>query len=169
MSFEKIPDGDNKYESLKKGLLDGTISLLSLRDKLIEFDQLTPGRDASPENLKFLYDPEIIKFIKDAGAVEGYSRLLSFTEFHVAQRKAEKNAEEAIAHFQKALESAQVDKTEGSWVAYVEGTLLYMQGKEIPEELILKVSNDKNISILKKFNKGLKQRGYPSYKEDYYI
>lgn len=166
--MEKFPTNNegekNKYDSLKKGLFNGSISLEEVRDKLMEWDQSTPSRDASDENLMFLHDPQIVDYIaQHPETKEGYHNFLSFTEFHVAQRIASSNPTEATEHFRKALESAQVDH----WAAYVEGSLLYMEGKEIPEELIEKAESSRNSQILRNFNAGLRERGAPSYMEDY--
>jgi hypothetical protein len=49
----------------------------------------------------------------------------------------------------------------------VEGTLMYIDGKEIPEEIQAKVDEQRNADILRNFNAGLKERGVPSYWEDY--
>lgn len=157
-----------EYDALKKGMLDGSISLEKMRDKLLEFDQSTPGREASEQNLAFLRDPEVENFIaQHPEANERYHAFLSFTEFHVAQRHAKNEPEKAIAHLRNALESAKVDTTEQGWMAYVWGTLLYMEGKEIPGEIIAKSAETGNDGILKNFNAGLKERGVPSYEEDY--
>lgn len=171
-TMEKFPtsneDKKNKYDSLKGDLFNGSISLEEARDKLMEWDQLTSSRDASDENLVFLRDPQIVEYINQhPEAQDKYHGFLSFTEFHVAQRIASNNPVEAIEHFRKALESAKVDKSNDSWAAYVEGSLLYLEGKEIPEELIRKVESSRNAQILRNFNAGLKERGAPSYVEDY--
>lgn len=158
----------NRYDSLKEGLFRGSISLEEIRDRLMEWDQATSSRDASDENLVFLYDPQIIEYVNQhPESREGYHGFLSFTEFHVAQRLASSNPMDAIEHFRKALEKAPVVQSDGSWVAYVEGSLLYMEGKKIPEKLIEKVESFRNAQILRNFNKGLKERGAPSYMEDY--
>lgn len=160
----------NKYDSLKEVLFDGSASLEETIDQLMEWDQSTLSRDASDGNLKFLHDPQIVEYISQYPEVhERYHGFLSFTEFHVAQRLAANNSAEATDHFRKALESARVDQsdTNSSWAAYVEGSLLYMQDKEIPEELIAKVGSSRNAQILRNFNAGLKERGTSSYMEDY--
>lgn len=157
----------NKYESLKEGLFTGSVSLEDVRDRLMEWDQSTSSRDASDKNLLFLRDPQIVAYIaQHPEAQEVYHAFLSFTEFHVAQRIVSDNPTEAAAHFRKALESARMDQSDESWAAYVEGTLLYMEGKEIPDDLIAKAESSRNAQILKNFNTGL-ERGTPSYIEDY--
>jgi hypothetical protein len=162
-------DEKREYEFLKNGLLDGSLSLEKVRNKLVELDQATPTRDAADKNLQFLKDPQIVEYINQHPEMtEGYNRFLSFTEFHVAQRLTLDNPIEAINHFKMALENARVTQSDGeSWASYIQGTLLYMEGKEIPEELIAKAEQSKNAQILKNFNKGLKARGFPSYLEDY--
>lgn len=159
----------NIYENLKSDLISGNITLNELQDKLLELDQSTLSRDAAEDNLKFLYDPEIINYIKEnPDAIIGYHRFLSFTEFHVAQRIAGTNPNEAINHFKKSLESARIDQSEKGWLAYVEGTLLYMEGREIPNEIISQAEQiPQNATILKHFNAKLAEKGTPSYEEDY--
>ncbi len=170
--MEKFPTNieriKNKYETLKEGLFNGTVSLNEVREKLIEWDQSTPTRDASSENLVFLRDPQIVKYVEDRPETKkGYNNFLSFTEFHVAQKIASNNPDEAVIHFRKALESARVDESNESWAAYVAGSLMYMEGKEIPEDLIAKVEQPRNAQVLKNLNSGLKERGTVSYLEDY--
>lgn len=158
----------DKYISLKNNLLSRLISLEEMRDKLIEYDQSTSSHDASDENLVFLYDPQIVEYISQhPEAQKEYYGFLSFTEFHVAQRLASSNSTEAIKHFKKASEHAQVSQSDESWEAYLKGTILYMEGKKIPEELIKKAKFSRNVQILRNFNAGLKERGTPSYIEDY--
>ena len=160
----------NKYNSLKEGLFNGEISFEEIRSKLMELDQSTPSRDASDNNLNFLRDPQIIEYIDQHPEEEQkYHGFLSFTEFHVAQRLAASNSTEATDHFRKALESVNTDQLKNGWAAYVESSLLYIEGKEIPEELIAKAEelSRKNAEILRNFNAGLKERGAPSYMEDY--
>jgi hypothetical protein len=49
----------------------------------------------------------------------------------------------------------------------VEGSLLYMNGKEIPEDLIARVTQLRNADILRNFNVGLRERKNPDYNKDY--
>lgn len=155
----------NNYQSLKEELLKGSISLEQVRDKLVTFDQETASRDASESNLVFLRDTEIVDFVgKHLEANDSYQRLLSFTEFHVGQRRALEAVDTSIEHFKNALENAK----DASWAAYIEGTLLYMQGKEISEDIISKATDGRNSIVLRNLNEGLKSRGSPSYTEDYY-
>jgi hypothetical protein len=162
-------ENNNKYESLKEELSEGSISFEDVRDRLLKLDQSTPSRDASEENLNFLRDPQVVALIqKKTEFLEEYQGFVSFTEFHVAQRLMMNDSQDGIEHFKKALESAQMDTRFGeSWAAYVEGTLLYLEGKEIPEEIIVKVVESRNAEILSNFNRGLKKRGTPLYEEDY--
>lgn len=159
----------DRINSLKKRLLNGIISFEETRNELIVADRSTPSRDASEENLEFLYDPQIAEFVdsQQPEVISGYYRLLSFTEFHVAQRLAADHPQEAIEHFRKALGSAERGRSSKSWVSYIEGTLLYMEGREIPDDLITKIAELKNADVLRSLNIGLQQRGRPSYLEDY--
>ncbi len=168
--MEEFPQIDQesrnpKYVFLKEGLLNGSTSLEEVRNALLELDQSTPSRDAAEENLYFLYDPQIVEYINQhPEALSGYRIFLSFTEFHVAQRLTSRNPNDAIEHFNKALACASSDK---SWAAYVEGSLLYMGGKKIPEELIVRVQQPRNVQILRNLNAGLEKRGTVFYEEDY--
>jgi hypothetical protein len=168
MSESSRENVENKYVSLKEALLNGSVSIDEVRKNLMVLDQSTTTRDASEENLNFMLDPDIMDYVaKHPETSSVYHDFLSFTEFHVAQRYALDSSPEATDHFRKALENAQISKAHKSWAAYVESTLLYIQGQEIPEELILKAELPRNMQILKNFNMGLKERGAPSYKEDY--
>lgn len=169
--MEKIPENispkDQEYDLLKQEILNGKVSLEEVRDKLIEFDQSSPSRDASESNLKFLLDRSIVDYVHEHPEVlDGYNRLLSFTEFHVAQRLSAVEPIEAIRHFEEAVRVAQKGGDE-SWISYVQGSLLYMQNQEIPENIIAKVQIPRNAEILRNLNSGLRERGVPSYMEDY--
>jgi len=162
---EKEPQAQSNYEVLRSGLFGGSLSFDEVRQRLYEFDQATPTRDASEDNLKFLYDSEVVKFVHDhPETLQGYKSTLSFTEFHVAQRMAWAGSEDAAEHFKKALENTD---SNSSWAAYIAGTLLYAEGKEIPEDLIMKADKGRNREILRNFNEGLKLRGVQNYQEDY--
>jgi hypothetical protein len=156
------------YEALKKSLLDGSIIFTDVLKKLSELDQSTLSRDYSEQNLIFLINPEIVNYINQhAEFLSDYYDFLSFTQFHIGQRRATDNLPEAINYFRQALESARLNISSESWTAYVEGTLLYMEGKNIPKEIIIKVEENRNAQILENLNLGLKQRGFPLYSEDY--
>lgn len=159
---------NSEYKSLRDSLFNGSVTLGEVLDMLLKLDQSSGTRDASDENLKFLLEPEIIEYVDTHPDFrEEYHNLLSLTEFHVAQRMVSNNPAEAIKHFKKSLESAKFDQSDESWSAYVEATIMYMEGREIPEELIAKAEQSKNALILRNFNLGIKERGSPSYMEDY--
>ncbi len=155
------------YVTLKKRLTGGRLSLQELHDTLMGLDQATPDRDASEENLVFLRDANIVRCLTQLPIGEKwYHWFASFTEFHVGQRHAMKDSPEALAHFERSLMHARCG--EGvSWVAYVEGTILYMKGKRIPRSLFMRVKEAPNVHVLRRLNAGLKKRGCPSYGEDY--
>lgn len=154
------------YNSLKNDLLSNKLSFESFINKLLEIDQSDPGRTASLENLKLLNDPEIVDFIKEKPEIfDVYYRFLSFTEFHVAQINAENG--DCLKYFTDALAHAKDGHGDEAWIAYIEGTLLYMRGQSIPEDIIEKTIVLGNDRILRNFNKGLQERGVPSYLEDY--
>lgn len=164
----QIPNPENTYQSLKERLLSGVVSLEDVRKTLLALDQSTPSRDAAEGNLKFLYDPEMVEYVeKKSENTEAYYRFLSLTEFHVAQKFALKEPAESLSYFKKSLESAKKDSSQEVWIAYVQGTILYMEGKEIPESIIDAAKDQRNMEILRNFNTGLKARGTPLYKEDY--
>lgn len=177
MNTENPERLQNVYDLLKIHLLDGDISFEDVRKELMEMDQSTNMHDASEDNLVFLEDPDIVKYFSSQSeeVVSYYNSTLSFARFHVAQRRIliDDNAEEGLRLFKKSLEN----RTDNSFTAYIQGTVLYLEGKEIPEELILKAeikdfkegtpNTQRNMTILRNFNRGLKERGNISYKEDY--
>lgn len=166
MKNHENTENQDIYMTSKEELLNGKITFEELRDKLVVLDQLTDSRTAAIDNLKFLYDQEIIDYVKfNIEVFRGYKALLSFTEFHVGQIFARIDKEDALDHFRSALENAQ----DGSWAAYIEGTILYMEGKIIRSTIISKarVLSKRNADILTNFNLGLAERGHPSYSEDY--
>lgn len=72
-----------------------------------------------------------------------------------------------LEHFEKAWELAKPRPAYASWAAYIEGTMLYLQGKRIPEQVIGAVKEEINAGVLRRLNRGLKLRGHASYKQDY--
>lgn len=162
---------ENQYVTLKRGLLSGALSLVEVKDTLLGLDQATLSRDASEDNLRFLRDPEVVAYVatRSPKEIAGYHSLLSFTEFHIGQRTALNNQEEAIEHFERALESAKMEGApDEEWSAYIEGTLLYLNGVKIPEEIFAKIESRNNIAFLQRLNAGLQKRGIPSYASDYF-
>lgn len=159
---------EDDYKDLKDKLLHGELPFPAVSEKLMEFDQLVPTRDAADENLKFLYDAEVVNYVHEhLEVIKEYKSILGFTEFHVAQRLGVSGSAEAAEHFKRSLENT--DESDEGWRAYVEGSLLYSEGKEIPEELIERAGKlgKRNADILRNFNAGLKERGRVSYLEDY--
>lgn len=167
--MEKIPSPqENKYHILKSSFLNGNLSFEEVRNKLLDFDQETNEREASDDNLSFLKDPEIYNLVsKSEDDLNAYHGFLSLTEFHIGQRLAFQNSEEAITFLQNSLNSAETGKMDEGWISYIKGTLIYSTGKEIPQDVIEKVDNETNKNILEKLNQGLKERGFPDYKLDY--
>ncbi len=157
------------HSLLKQQLLHNNISFLTVRDALMQLDQSTPTRDASIDNLNFLMDEDIVAYIdtQHTDIQDAYHKFISFTAFHVGQSLALKQDTEALSYFQQALTEAQKGNFGSSWIAYIEGTMLYLQGKTIPEDLIGKVTESRNAEILRNFNEGLVNRGDSQYKEDY--
>ena len=168
-SFRKKKHNEEKVPSLKNRLLNGQISLEEFRDILFKRDQSDLTRKASLENLRILTDPEVVQFLqRNLEDKREYYRFLSLTEVHIAQILYQRGEEdEGFSHFNRALSYAREAKMDESWVAYLEGTLAYLEGKEIPKEVIEKVTEPRNKEILIHFNEGLKERGRPSYFEDY--
>ena len=167
--MEEFPKKENKKEvniTLKEKLLNGEISFGFLKDRLLENDQVDLERTASLKNLELLSQLELVGYVKEnPEIIEEYYRFLSFTEFHVAQNFIKNN--ESLSYFENALLHAKKGKSDEAWVAYIEGTLLYLKGQPVPEELITKTIVSGNDLILNNFNNGLKERGIPSYLEDY--
>lgn len=163
-----------KYEgyNLKNQLLRGEIGLLEFRSKILELDQSSPDRKNALENLNLLSSPDLAEYInnQDESIKKGFLRLKGFTEFHVFQIKAGQNDPNAVNILEQALEDYEAGKDEHSesFTNYIKGTLLYMQGQEIKNEILEKVKEENNLKILKRMNSGLKTRGFPSYSEDYF-
>jgi hypothetical protein len=135
----------------------------------MQLDQSTPTRDAAIDNLTFLRDEDIVAHIdtQHTDIRDAYHKFFSFTAFHVGQSLALKQDTEALSYFQQALTEAQKGNFGSSWISYVEGTILYLQGKNISEDLIGKVTESRNAEILRNFNEGLEDRGTLKYIEDY--
>lgn len=169
--FEQIQNQENeedKYEALKAQYLNGGVALGSVLEKLTEFDQSTAMRDAAHENLTFLYDPQIVSEVsRSPESCAAYARFLNFTEFHVGQRLALSGSSEAIEHIKNSLKLSSADPGQSSWAAYVNGTLMYLEGKQIPESVIADVREEINANVLRSLNDGLMRRSYPLYKADY--
>ncbi len=72
----------------------------------------------------------------------------------------------ALPYFKSALNSAEKGYSE-KWKNYVFGTVTYLEGREIPENIINGSNMGNNAEILRNFNKQLKRRGGPDYKNDY--
>ena len=158
-----------EISSIKERLLNKQISLEEFRNILFERDQLNLTRSASMENLKLLTDPEVVQFLqRNLEDKREYYRFLSLTEVHIAQILYQRGEEaEGFSHFNRALSYAREATMDESWVAYLEGTISYLEGREISEEVIEKVTEPRNREILIHFNGGLRKRGKPSYIEDY--
>lgn len=159
----------SRTESLKSKLLTGDMTLDEALRVLLSFDQETPTHDASVDNLLILKDPEVIEFFEKQSPeiISRYNNFLSITEFHVAQRLALSGDEySALPYFKLALNSAEKGYSE-RWKNYVFGTVMYLEGREIPEDIINGSNMGNNAEILKNFNKKLRQRGKPDYKNDY--
>ena len=167
-------ESNNIYEILKNDLLAEKISPEYFGDKLFELDQSSPERKACFENEKILLDEEVSKYFKQEEELQKkYFRFLGFTQFHIAQNLVGNNQEEALIYFEKSLESSLKGESDDPWIAYVEGTISYLKGQKIGEEVIERSivkdgsSKQNNTKILESFNKGLEERGKPSYYEDY--
>ncbi len=158
------------HKKLKQMLIDKKINFENVRDKLLELDQNDIYRTTSESNLDFLLDPEVIKYVESSSDSDKniYHNFLSLTEFHVGQRVVEDSKEVAINHFKNALSSYEkCNEQSCSWSNYIKGTICYLEGNKIDEEIIYSIDEFANASILENLNHGLKTRGYPSYMEDY--
>lgn len=156
------------YDSLKKRFLNGQINFFKVRDRLLELDQDTLDRENSDKNLDFLCDPEILNLVSESKeSLIAYYKFLSFTQFHVGQRLAVKNLEDVVSYFQQSLKNAKLGGSDESWCSYVEGTIIYIKGSQIPDSVIEKVKEYQNKNILINLNRGLLERGFPDYSKDY--
>lgn len=164
---------DNQYLRVKNDLLSGALSVYDFRDKLLELDQSDISRIKSINNLEILKDPEVVDFVfskNDQEIERSYKRFLGFTEFHVGQIELNNKNDNGVVHIKEALKLAEESDGDDGWINYLKGTIFYLNGQEIPEEILegVKDSNN-NYKILKSFNSGLKERGYPEYLVDYKI
>ena len=160
------------YTTLKKDLLDGTISPKEARDKLITADQSTGDRKAALSNLDFLEDSDIKNFINNQqeDIKKSYYQLLSLTELHVGQTNLFEGKNEAGLQFWKqALAHEYEANAFPENIGYKRGTIAYLE-KDIGtlEDSIAQLdSKTRNCQILMNMLKGLKERGYPDYFSDY--
>lgn len=159
-----------EHEELKVKLLKKEISFLDVKDRLLELDQNDIYRSASENNLAFLNDDEIIYYIEgiEDEIKNEYYNFLSFTEFHVGQRLAANDCNEiALDHFKHSLEYSEKIPCNDSWNNYIKGTISYLEGRKIDQEIIDNIEEELNAEVLRNFNNGLKKRGYPAYMVDY--
>ncbi len=160
----------NEYLKIKNDLLSGILSIHDFRGKLLELDQSDCSRVRSINNLEILKDREVINFIfskNDKETEDSYKKFLSFTEFHVGQIELINKNNNGIIHIKEALKLAE-ESDDDRWISYLKGTVFYLEGKEISEEILDSVKDlDNNYKILKSFNAGLRERGYPDYSIDY--
>ncbi len=160
----------NEYLKIKNDLLSGILSIHDFRGKLLELDQSDCSRVRSINNLEILKDREVINFIfskNDKETEDSYKKFLSFTEFHVGQIELINKNNNGIIHIKEALKLAE-ESDDDRWISYLKGTVFYLEGKEISEEILDSVKDlDNNYKILKSFNVGLRERGSPDYSIDY--
>jgi hypothetical protein len=161
------------YLKIKEDLLSGALSIYDFRDQLIELDQSDSSRVKSINNLELLRDPEVVAFIfskNDQEIERSYKRFLGFTEFHVGQIELTNKNNNGALHIKEALKLAEETNGDDRWINYLKGTVCYLNGQKIPEEILemVKDSNN-NHKILESFNSGLKKRGYPDYSIDYRV
>lgn len=172
MENQENPQFQHPAYIVKSELLEGKISLREFSDKIIELDQITLDRKNALENLNILSSPDLVEYVEkqDEDIKKSFFRLRGFTEFHVFQIKAEHNEPDALTFLKEALEDYNMGRNLDSenFIKYIEGTLMYMQGEEISDEILKELKEDNNLKILKRMNDGLIRRGYPSYNEDYY-
>lgn len=160
----------NVFDELRQKLSDGIITSKEFLDNFFVEDQSTTNISVIEKDLEFLCSPYIENYFNSKPEyVDEYKRILSITEFHFAQRLAIENLDGFLIHFQKALDSA----NDSHWAAYIQGTIAYLEGKEISEQIIKNAeiphhTDQRNSDILRNFNVCLKQRGKPSYREDYF-
>lgn len=155
------------YDQLRENVVSGTATIEQVRDALVAIDKERTGAYSPEENLAFLQD-ETVKntFLEDEGSIEKYNQLLSLTQFQCGQEYALKESPQAFEFLNDALDTAQ-KFSNPAWAAYLQGTILYLLGKQIPEQIIATTKGSNRI-ILAKFNEGLAQRGnIPLYKQDY--
>ena len=171
--METQPKVESRAE-LKENLLSGAISPKEFCDKLIELDQSTPDRMNAIENLEILNDPEIFDFVKklEDKVIKHYYQILSFAELHVGQIKSlsENNDSEALGYFKNALLHEYQANNFQSNIDYEKGIIAYFENN--PDSLSESITDSvqgNNRKILLNMLNGLKERGFPNYKEDYRV
>lgn len=165
VDMESHTENGETYESLKEKVLSGEITLEKVVDSLIQLDNGNV-RYTPEDSLTFLQTPEIAKtFLENEFSKEKYSQLVSLIQFQCAQMHASKESPKAIPFLEDALATTQLF-SKPAWSAYVQGTLLYLYGKQIPEGILQTVS-EKHKVILTSLNEGLAKNGEPRYTRDY--
>lgn len=165
--MEKPPqrNENNIILDIKNKLLKNEINFLEFKNQLLQIDQSTPDRVNAIKVLDILYDKDVVDLInKNEEIIEKYESFLSFIEFHVAQVKLHKNENNYAQNLENALRFAKNEP----WKNYILGTILYLEGKIIPEDILEKSKDlEKNYIILKRFNDRLLERGSSDYISDY--
>ena len=141
---------------------------------MLELDQSTSDRQYAIQNLVLLEDPEIVSYIEKQpiDIQKGYYQLLGFTELHVAQITLFENGEDIqkpLEYLHKSLEHEYMANAFPENIAYKKATIAYLENNtELLEELIQKNISGNNLKIVTTMLQGLRERGYPDYKKDYF-
>lgn len=142
--------------------------LIDFLEQIFRLDQKTPSRTNASECYKKLKSRER-DFIGTEIEKEYWNKL-SLELFHLGQTEAIKNQNtQAKEYFLEAQEAAKKG-IDDAWLAYIEGTLFYLENNITGIKQTINRIADKfpaNIRILQSFIKGLKERGYPNYEKDY--
>ncbi len=159
----------------KESLLNKQINPEDFLEEIKRKDQLTEDRVDCFENLKLLQDPDIEKYFVDASEdiSKKYFQLLGLTLLHCAQLTGfadDCNTDEVISFIEQAIVAEEKGFAFAGNLAYKRATLAYFKKdieglKRYTDEYSL--HDDWNIPILKNMLKGLEERGFPNYKEDY--
>lgn len=154
-------------DSLKEKVLSGEMTIDKLTNALIGFNRDNP-QYTPEESLEFLQDTNVAKtFLENEFSREKYNELLSIVQFQCAETYAIKDSPTALSYLEQALNTAQLfSKPKPAWSAFVQGTILYLLGKQIPQGILDTVSG-RNKTILTAFNQGLAMHGEPRYARDY--
>ena len=145
-----------------------------IRTRLADIERrvVSNSRDKAKGILRVIDDPEVEHFMlrQETGVTEHYYKLLSVTYFQIAQQVLIDGSAQmeryAVFELETALRRARSGKAEADWVAYIQGTISYLRGDVISQEII-DTAGVENARILSRLNAGLAQRGRPSYKDDY--
>jgi hypothetical protein len=176
---ESLDSRKELYQTLKQELLSGKKTPEQVKLILVSgLDQKSLKREAAFDNVAFLEDSEVKNFFEhqDNETFKTYKRVLSGEYWHSGQIEALHNQDtkKAAQYFLKARqlfsECGFRDEKDSGYLTYIEATCLYLQNKEIPQNLlerVYKYSPDRNGKIVERMIDSQKQGLEVNYERDY--